>query len=206
MGNTLSHGAPVIRAMLAGGALLVMSVLPASAQTGEGWVTLLDAETMGEWNQVGESNWRLEDGAVVADNRTSEGAAFLVSPESYGDLMIYAEFWASDDANSGIFFRCADPAAIGDRTCYEANVFDQREDPSYGTGAIVRHAEVDPMPKAGGQWNTFEITAEGRDITVVLNGETTATLRSGMFDEGPIALQHGAGTVKFRKVAVKPLP
>jgi hypothetical protein len=61
------------------------------------------------------------------------------------------------------------------------------------------------MPKASGKWNTIEITAKGRDITVVLNGQTTATLRNGMFDEGPIALQHGAGAIKFRKVEVKPL-
>jgi hypothetical protein len=69
----------------------------------------------------------------------------------------------------------------------------------------VRHAEVDPMPTAGGQWNTFEITANGRDITVVLNGETTAELRSGLFEAGPIALQHGSGTIRFRKVAIRPL-
>jgi hypothetical protein len=54
------------------------------------------------------------------------------------------------------------------------------------------------MPKAGGKWNTFEITAKGRDITVVLNGNKTAELRNGMFDEGWIALQHGAGAIKFR--------
>ena len=30
------------------------------------------------------------------------------------------------------------------------------------------------MPKAGGKWNTFEITARGRDIMVVLNGNKTA--------------------------------
>ena len=193
------------RTTLGAALLLLGAAAPALAQTGEGWVTLLDAENMGEWNQVGETNWRLEEGAVVADNRTSEGNAFLVSPESYGNFELYVEFWASDDANSGVFFRCFDPEQIGDRTCYEANVYDQREDPSYGTGAIVRHTEVDPMPKAGGQWNTFEITANGRDITVALNGETTAELRSGLFDEGPIALQHGVGTVKFRKVAVRPL-
>jgi hypothetical protein len=177
----------------------------AAAQTGEGWITLLDASKMGDWNRVGESNWRLEDGAVVADNKTSEGAAFLVSPESYKDFQLYVEFWASDDANSGIFLRCADPERITDRSCYEANIFDQRSDPSYGTGAIVRHVEVDPMPKAGGKWNTYEISVQGRDIVVTLNGETTATLRSQLFEEGPLALQHGAGTIKFRKVAVKPL-
>jgi len=43
--------------------------------------------------------------------------------------------------------------------------------PSYGTGAITRYVEINPMPKAGGKWNTFEITARGRDIMVVLNGK-----------------------------------
>jgi hypothetical protein len=179
--------------------------LPAGAQSGEGWTVLLDGENMGDWEMIGETNWRMEDGAVVADDRTSETPAYLLSKDSYEDFELYVEFWASDDANSGIFMRCSDPASIGDRTCYEANIYDQREDPSYGTGGIVRHAEVDPMPKAGGKWNTYEITMDGRDITVVLNGETTAELRSGLHEEGPFALQHGAGTIKFRKVAIRPL-
>ena len=53
--------------------------------------------------------------------------------------------------------------------------------------------------------NTYEITVKGRDISVVLNGETTAVLRSGLPTEGPFSLQHGAGVIKFRKVAIKPL-
>jgi hypothetical protein len=178
---------------------------PASSQTGDGWTVLLDAKTMGEWDMVGETNWRLEDGAVVADKVTSKGAAHLVSKKSYKDFMLHIEFWASDDANSGIFLRCADPKNVGDRTCYEANIFDQRKDPTYGTGGIVHFVEVDPMPKAGGKWNTFEITAKGRQITVVLNGQKTAVLHNGLFAEGPFTLQHGAGVIKFRKVAIKPL-
>ena len=176
-----------------------------SGQSGEGWVTLLDGENMGDWLRVGETNWRLEDGAVVADKRTSKGAAYLVSKTSYKDFQIYVEFWASDDANSGIFIRCSDVENIGAKTCYEVNIFDQRKDPTYGTGAIVNFVEVNPMPKAGGKWNTFEITAKGRHITVVLNGEKTAELHNDMFTEGPFTLQHGAGVMKFRKVAVKPL-
>lgn len=180
-------------------------VSPASGQSGPGWITLLDGKTMGDWDRVGETNWRLEDGAVVADKRTSEGAAHLVSKNAYKDFMLHVEFWASDDANSGIFLRCADRTKITDRNCYEANIFDQRKDPSYGTGGIVHFVEVDPMPKAGGKWNTFEITAKGRQITVVLNGQKTAELRNGLFEEGPFTLQHGAGVIKFRKVAIKPM-
>jgi hypothetical protein len=178
---------------------------PASAQTGEGWVTLLDGKNMGDWDQVGETNWRLEDGAVVADKRTSKDPAHLVSKSKYKDFMVYAEFWASEDANSGIFLRCQDSKTITDRNCYEANIFDQRKDPTYGTGGIVHFAEVNPMPKAAGKWNTYEITVKGRQITLVLNGQKTAELHNGLFTEGPITLQHGAGVIKFRKVAIKPL-
>jgi hypothetical protein len=177
----------------------------AVAQSGPGWVALFDGKSIDNWDKYGETNWRIEDGAIVADKRTSKAPAHLVSKSKYKDFMLYVEFWASDDANSGLFLRCSDPTKITDRTCYEANIFDQRKDPSYGTGGIVHYAEVNPMPKAGGKWNTYEITVKGRDITVTLNGNKTSQLRNGMWTEGPFTLQHGAGVIKFRKVAVKPL-
>jgi hypothetical protein len=176
------------------------------AHSGPGWTTLLDGTSLDGWNQVGgESNWRVEDGAVVADKLTSKTPSHLVSKAPYKNFALHVEFWASDDANSGIYLRCADPKTITDRSCYEVNIFDKRPDPTYGTGAIVHFAEVDPMPKAGGQWNTFEIVADGRQITATMNGKKTAEVRNGLFSEGPITLQHGAGTIKFRKVAIKPL-
>jgi hypothetical protein len=178
----------------------------AVAQSGPGWVQIFDGKNLGDWDRFGESNWRVEDGAIVADKRTSKTPAYLLTKNKYKDFQLHIEFWASPDANSGIFMRCSDLQKVGDRTCYEANIFDTRKDPTYGTGAIVRFAEVNPMPKAGGKWNTYEITVKGRQITLVLNGKQTAQLReSEMFVEGPFALQHGAGTIKFRKVAIKPL-
>jgi hypothetical protein len=184
----------------------VHAVSRASAQAGPGWITLFDGKTIGaEWDRVGESNWRVEDGAIVADKRTGDIAAHLVSKAKYKDFQVYVEFWASDDANSGVFLRCQDPTKITDRSCYEVNIFDQRKDPTYGTGAVVNFAEVNPMPKAGGKWNTFEITAKGRQITVVMNGQKTVDFRNGLLEEGPFTLQYGSGVIKFRKVAIKPL-
>ena len=175
------------------------------SQSGDGWTQLFDGKALGDWDMVGEANWRVEDGAIVADKLTSKTPAYLVSKQPYKDFMIYVEFWASDDANSGVFLRCQNPKEITDRSCYEANIFDQRKDPTYGTGGIVNFSEVNPMPKAGGKWNTFEITAKGRQITVVLNGQKTADLNNGLFAEGPFTLQFGSGVMKFRKVAIKPL-
>lgn len=169
------------------------------------WITLFDGKGLEQWDQVGASNWHLDNGVVIADKLDGKEAGYLVSKKPYKDFVLHVKFWSSEDANSGIYFRCLDAKKVTDRTCYEANIFDERPDPSYGTGAITRYVEVNQMPKAGGNWNMFEITAKGRDITVVLNGKKTAELRNGMFDEGWIALQHGVGTIKFRRVQIQPL-
>jgi hypothetical protein len=171
---------------------------------GGGWITLLDgAAGLENWDRVGGANWRAADGVVQADGGTAGG--FLVSKSAYKDFEIVVEFWASDDANSGVYMRCADPKALTDRTCYEANIFDQRPDPSYGTGAVVHIAKVSPMPKAGGRWNTYEITVKGSRLTLTLNGVRTVEVEDTKLASGPIGLQWGKGVIKFRKVRIRPL-
>ena len=170
------------------------------------WTTLVDGtKGLDNFNRVGEANWSASDGAIQA-SQGGKDAAYLVTKNSYKDFMLRVEFWASDDANSGVFLRCQDPGTITDENCYEANIFDQRPDPTYGTGAIVKVAKVAaPMPKAGGKWNTYEITARGPRLVLVLNGTQTVDVEDSKLAAGPIALQWGRGTIKFRKVEIKPL-
>ena len=170
-----------------------------------GWTSLVDGtKGLDNFNRVGEANWSAADGAIQA-SQGGKDPAYLVTKNSYKDFVVRAEFWASDDANSGVFIRCQDPTRITDENCYEANIFDQRPDPTYGTGAIVKVAKVDPMPKAGGKWNTYEITARGTRLTLVLNGVKTVDVDDSKLASGPFALQWGRGTIKFRKVEIKPL-
>ena len=156
-----------------------------SGQADAGWVTLLDGsnpKTLDNWNRIGDANWRAEGGAIVADKGKG---GHLVSKNSYKDFQIRAEFWADHTTNSGIFIRIADPNNIA-RNSYEVNINDQRSDQEYGTGTIVNVAKVSPMPKAGGKWNTYEITAKGSQLTVVLNGIKTVDIQHGQFPEGPV--------------------
>ena len=193
-------------ALLLVGFAAINGTTTANSQSGDGWIQLFNGKNMDGWTPTNdEVNWRVEDGALVADKKKAKAGNHLVSKNSYKDHMIYAEFWTSEDANSGIFVRCNPKQSIGAKTCYEVNIYDKRPDPTYGTGSIVYFAEVSPMPKAAGQWNTFEITAKGRNITVLMNGKQTVNLHNGMFNEGHFTLQYGGGVVKFRKVAVKPL-
>jgi len=175
-----------------------------------GWITLIDGTAgLDNWNRLGDANWRAEDGAIVADKGKG---GYLVSKNSYRDFQIRAEFWADHTTNSGIFIRCTDAAKITATSAYEVNIYDQRPEPSYGTGAIVNFATVSPMPKAGGKWNTYEITAKGSQLIVVLNGVQTVNIQNDQLPQGPFALQFGngpkdapGGVIKWRKVQIKPL-
>ena len=187
-------------------ALCLAALLGACASPGGGdnWTTLIDGtKGLENFDVVGQANWSAAEGAVHASAGTPP-ARFLVTRTSWKDVMVRAEFWSSDDANSGVFIRCQDPKTITDENCYEANIFDQRPDPTYATGAIVKVAKLTaPMIKAGGQWNVMEVTAKGSRLVVTLNGTKTADIEDGKLASGPIALQWGRGTIKFRKVQVK---
>ncbi|MCC8940023.1 DUF1080 domain-containing protein [Bradyrhizobium sp. Arg68] len=176
---------------------------PAISQ--DGWVTLLDSSKKGDWDEIGKANWEMKDGALVADKLDGKELSYLVSKTQYKDFQIRAEFWTDEDANSGIFIRCQGNKAIDSKVCYEVNIFDKRPDPTYGTGAIVDVGKVDPMPKAAGKWNVYEITAQGPHFVVTLNGQKTVDAQDSKHASGYIALQYGSGVVKFRKVQIKPL-
>ena len=57
---------------------------------------------------------------------------------------------------------------------------------------------------AAGRCSLLEISARGDSLTVKLNGQTTVdAVRNAAHAEGPIALQYGSGSVKFRRVDIR---
>jgi hypothetical protein len=164
------------------------------------WITLFDGADLARWNAIGDANWELVDGAV----RASGGNGFLVSDASYGDFDLSLEFWATPDANSGVFVRCMNPQEISDTSCYEANIYDARPDPTYRTGGIVNIAPPAATMNAGGRWNSYEISMTGSRLQVTLNDVATVDVEDDKLRNGPIALQYGAGTVMFRNVRIQP--
>ena len=182
---------------------LLAGSLPLSAQAGGGWTPLFDGKTLKGWNTVGDANWEVVDGVVQASK--SSVNSYLVTPISYTDFQITLDFWVTDDANSGVFIRCDDPKNISQNSAYEVNIFDTRPDQTYRTGAIVDVAKPASVVMTGGRWNTYDITARGSKITVILNGMTMVDINDTKHARGPVALQYGAGTVKFRNVRIRTL-
>jgi hypothetical protein len=171
-----------------------------------GWRTIYNkGSNLNDFTLVGDANWRIQEDLLMADFLLSKTPSYLVTRSSHKNFQIRAEIWVDGQSNSGIFIRCADPAKIDSKVCYEINIWDSRPDPSYGTGAIVDVAKVSPMPRAGGQWNTLEITADGDHLVVFLNGQKTADAHDAQLTQGHIGLQYGSGIVKFRKVEIHEL-
>jgi hypothetical protein len=173
----------------------------------QGWITLIDGNAgMENWAITGGGNWRAEDGAIQADKTSTKGASVLVSKRSFKDFELYAEFWAGDDTNSGVYIRAMNPKVVSTSTgAYEVQIWDNNPNPAYSTGSLVNVAVVSPVYKAGGRWNTYEIYAKGPEITVKLNGVVTVSAQDSRFPEGRIGLQFNSGPIKFRKLLVKEL-
>jgi hypothetical protein len=187
--------------------LVVVCALGGCAGTsGPGWITLIDGENgLQNWNRTGDGNWRAVDGAIQIDGKTNKDAAFLYSKHSYTDFEMYVEFWADEAANSGVFYRITNTQIINTKGGYEVQIFDKN--PPYPTASLVNVAQAAPIPafKAAGRWNTFDISVKGPRMIVKMNGEQSVDVENAVFPTGPIGLQYNSGTVKFRKLMIRPL-
>ncbi len=182
-------------------ATLVVLLLLGQETTAQGPITLLDGRSLDGWVTSGDANWSPSEGGVEA----SSGRGHLITEDSYADFVLTTEFWVDESANSGVFIRCADPAAPGPDSCYEVNIFDQRPDPLYRTGAITNIAPPAVQVDTAGKWNTLEIRADGARLVVTLNGMVTVDVEDSTHAEGPLTLQYFAGVVKFRNLQIQPL-
>lgn len=146
----------------------------------------------------GGSHWEVVDGTLTA---CGSPTGYLVSDQSYKNFVLSLEFKCSADTNSGVFVRS--PKEAGG---YEVQIW--RQQPAgFHTGGIVGTAKAtrDFTFKAD-EWNTYQITADGDRLIVVLNGETTLDTRDARFPEGNIRLQYQEYPIAFRNIKIRPLP
>lgn len=149
--------------------------------------------------------WRVEKGSM----KNNEKAADITSLEKFFNFLLHVEFKVAQKSNSG----------IGLRARYEVQIYGDYGDPAsmHGNGALYSRV----LPKLNAtrppdQWQTFDITLIGRQLSVVLNGKkihdkvTVEGLTAMATDPdedkpGPITLQGDHGPVEFRKITVTPL-
>jgi hypothetical protein len=178
------------------------------SEVAAGWMLLFDGRTLAGWQPSGQAQWTVEDGVITSAGKLS---GYLRTEKVFQAFELKAEFWADRTMNSAIFVRC--PAEldkpISPRTCYEVNIYDPHE--LWPTGSVNEVQSVLPNRiDTAGRWNLYEITLNGSQIIVKLNGKTTVDARDERFGAGTIALQangpgSGGGIVRFRNIKLRAL-
>ena len=152
------------------------------------------------------SSWSVEDGCLV---NHSSGANIITQDLRSGMFKLHVEVNCPVKSNSGIYLRGR----------YEVQIEDDSLDnpPNRRIGSIYGFLAPQPaQPRTPGQWQTFDITLQGRYVTVVQNGVTIIDnqeipgVTGGALDSheglpGPIYLQGDHGGVAYRNLKITPL-
>lgn len=176
------------------------------------------------WRMAGFGGF-IELGANIIE--TVDGIGLLwFTKQQFADFVLRVDWRASfPDDNSGVFIRFpalanTDPAndwKLAVDQGYEVQIDDTGKnpdvnpntfgDPLHMTGAVYKLAPAATLASRPlGQWNNYEITAQGNTVTVVLNGQQVSKLTNGNRPaKGFIGLQnhHFGSRVQFRNIRIK---
>jgi len=211
-------------------ATVAAAVLTGCATTGaeSGFTSLFDGQTLNGWKLVGAKGggYGVTNGVIFC---ARGGGGNLLTEKEYADFILRFEFKLEDGSNNGVGIRApldGDAAYAG----MEIQILEEgaalrgkwgklREEQYHGSVYDLIAAKRGAL-KPPGEWNTEEITARGRQIKVVVNGQTIldADLNSvtdpekllkhpGLFRErGHIGFLGHNDYLEFRNIRIKELP
>lgn len=187
----------------------------------DGFVSIFNGKDLTGW--VGDTKgYAVEDGVLIC-----KPGGNLFTKEEYSDFVFRFEFKLTPGGNNGVGIR----APLVGNAAYdgmEIQILDDRHEKykeiqtwqAHGSIYGVVAAERDHL-KPVGEWNTEEIRADGRQITVILNGVTIVDAdidkasENGTLDgkehpglkntKGHIGFLGHGDTIEFRNLRVKDL-
>jgi hypothetical protein len=176
-------------------------------EAAQGWKLLFDGKDLDGWEPLSTSkppatgDWSVSEGAIQCPG-TSPG--WLASSESYKDFELKVQFRASEKTNSGVFLRSAKEGAPH-KTGYELQIWDYQP-AGYNTGSLVDSLKAAPVKILDGQWNDYDIKADGDHYIIILNGTTILDDHDSKHSEGLVGFQCQPGNkIEFRSVKLLPL-
>ena len=173
-----------------------------------------------------EDVWSVEDGAIVCKGVP---LGYLATEASYQDFTLTFEWrWAPDKepGNSGVLLRIAGEPVGFMPKCVEAQLKHESagdiwafrgasiEGDSDRIMEVKNHKDladftgvkkIKAAEKPPGEWNRYEITLKGGEITIVINGETVNQASGLDVLSGPIGLQSEGAEIHFRDIAITTL-
>lgn len=193
------------------------------ALAGSSFVPLFDGKTLSGWKPFAPkgSGYVVKDGLLVCPK---DGGGNLFTEKEFANFVFRFEFRTEAAGNNGIGIR----SPLTDEAAYQGmeiqildTAYDKPLRPAQYHGSIydVVPAKRGFLKKAG-EWNSEEITANGRRIQVKLNGTVIVDANLDDIKDPEVLKKHpglarskghigflGHGSlVEFRNIAIKELP
>lgn len=195
---------------------------PTPRPEGEGWVDLLSPGHAEGWKNITDNKeiFEFKDGMIHIFGRTIYPLRYVgYTPEPFKNFDLHLEFKLARHTNSGVFLRSRpnDPVSRG----FEVQVLEDRGTQPNKNSCGAIYDVVTPMfnmSRPKGEWNSFDITVQDREVTVVMNGWkviesdfSKMTKPLGKFKipyadlplEGALALQDHGGEAWYRNILIR---
>jgi hypothetical protein len=207
--------------------VFLTAAIAVSASAAEpGFVALFDGKSLDGWQIVGQKGrgYVVENGLLVCP---ADGGGNLFTTKEYSNFILRFEFRLFEGSNNGIGIR----APLEGDAAYKGMEIQILDDGAAVYRGKLRPAQYhgsiyDVVPakqgfkKPTGEWNSEEITAKGRSITVILNGTTIVDADLDSVRDPAVLEKHpglarssghigllGHGTrVEFRNFRIQELP
>ena len=200
-------------------ALAVVTLAIGQAQAPQKPVALFDGRSFAGWEGDIKGTWRIQDGAIVGGSQTAQVPRneFLTTTRSFGDFVLRVRFrlvGTEGFINGGVQFRSRrleKPAH--EMSGYQADLGDEYWGSLYDESRrnktlVAPEEKVIAEILKRGDWNDYEIRAEGPRIRLSINGRQTIDYTEtdpAIPREGLIGLQiHGGGKAEawYRDITI----
>ena len=206
--------------------LAALAQAPATRETDtSGWTDLLADKSLRGWTRLAipptaplneVSPWKFDgsSGTLVCEGDKA-GHEWLRYDREFGNFVLHVE-WAFTKVagepryNSGVFVRNSADAVIW----HQAQTGSASGGYIFGDTLVggvkqrinLRDQMKEQRVRPAGEWNTFEIRAEGKTLTLSVNGAPTSEWTGCEVPRGFVGLEAEGFRIEFRNVRVKELP
>ena len=228
--NTLHKPLPVIGAIFAVAACLLGNLQTRGTETKsalqsdpEGWMDILPPADLKDWFRVpvpptghlGREQWHVdaEKKFLICDG--DGGHDMLLFNKEIGDAVFHFEFCytkieGKTGYNSGAYVRNSKDGAIWHQAQFgdakDGYLFGQTLGPDGQKKSFnLKKLVTDMRVKPAGEWNTLEVTARGKVLTLWVNGAVTCQFQDCGSEKGYLGLEGEGYRIEFRNLKLKAL-
>jgi hypothetical protein len=188
-----------------------------------GWVDIMPKPDLKGWYRVtippggklGRDQWHVDETGKILICDGDGGHDMLLLDQEVGDAIFHFEFRytrveGKTGYNSGAYVRNSKDGAIW----HQAQFGDAKDGFLFGVTPVeggkgkffsLAKEVKDMRVKPAGEWNTFEVTAKGKVLTLWVNGAVTCQFSDCGLDQGRIGLEAEGYRIEFRNLKLKML-